>query len=236
MTAPDHDAPEEIVWQGKYVTAKKRGRWEYVSRARGIRAAVILAFEAIGTASAAMEMAVGYAKDRVAFGQHLFAHGDELRHVGLAVGRFARRTRFDGKLAKQLVERLLQLRFAARIGQVGDWLALEHGVDGGDGADLELASDELLFIDIHLGKNHALVRIIGRHLSQHRRQRLARPAPFGPEIKHDELRHRRFDDIGAEAVHRLLFVEIETHARHCGILSCAFVRCIRPHVGRFDPL
>lgn len=42
MSAPDHDAPEEIVWQGNFVTAKKRGRWEYVSRARGIRAAVIL--------------------------------------------------------------------------------------------------------------------------------------------------------------------------------------------------
>lgn len=43
MTAPDQDAPEEIVWQGRFVTAKRRGRWEYVSRARGIRAAVILA-------------------------------------------------------------------------------------------------------------------------------------------------------------------------------------------------
>lgn len=38
----DADAPEEIVWQGKYVTAKTRGRWEYVSRPRNIRAAVIL--------------------------------------------------------------------------------------------------------------------------------------------------------------------------------------------------
>lgn len=42
MTA-DRDAPEEIVWQGKYVVAKTRGRWEYVGRARNIRAAVILA-------------------------------------------------------------------------------------------------------------------------------------------------------------------------------------------------
>ena len=40
---PDQDAVEEIVWEGKYVTAKKRGRWEYVGRARNIRAAVILA-------------------------------------------------------------------------------------------------------------------------------------------------------------------------------------------------
>ncbi|MDZ4306708.1 NUDIX hydrolase [Allopontixanthobacter sp.] len=45
MPAPDHDAPEEVVWQGKYVTAKKRGRWEYVGRARNIRAAVIAAVE-----------------------------------------------------------------------------------------------------------------------------------------------------------------------------------------------
>lgn len=43
MSFPDHDEPEEIVWQGRYITAKRRGRWEYVGRARNIRAAVILA-------------------------------------------------------------------------------------------------------------------------------------------------------------------------------------------------
>ncbi len=37
--------PEEIVWQGKFITAKRRGKWEYVGRARGIRAAVILAID-----------------------------------------------------------------------------------------------------------------------------------------------------------------------------------------------
>ena len=37
--------PEKIVWQGKFVTAKTRGKWEYVSRSRGIRAAVILAID-----------------------------------------------------------------------------------------------------------------------------------------------------------------------------------------------
>lgn len=46
MTAPDADAPVEIAWAGKWITAKKQGRWEYVSRARGIRAAVILAVDA----------------------------------------------------------------------------------------------------------------------------------------------------------------------------------------------
>ena len=37
------DEPEEIVWQGRFIAAKRRGRWEYVSRTRGVKAAVILA-------------------------------------------------------------------------------------------------------------------------------------------------------------------------------------------------
>ena len=45
MAVPDHDADEEIVWEGKFVVAKKRGRWEYVGRSRNIRAAVILAVD-----------------------------------------------------------------------------------------------------------------------------------------------------------------------------------------------
>ncbi|MFM9977675.1 MAG: NUDIX hydrolase [Sphingomonadaceae bacterium] len=36
---------EEIVWQGRYITTKRRGSWEYVGRARNIGAAVILAIE-----------------------------------------------------------------------------------------------------------------------------------------------------------------------------------------------
>ncbi|CDO35388.1 NUDIX hydrolase [Novosphingobium sp. KN65.2] len=44
MTA-DADAPEEIMWEGRFITTKRRGRWEYVGRARGIHAAVILAVD-----------------------------------------------------------------------------------------------------------------------------------------------------------------------------------------------
>jgi ADP-ribose pyrophosphatase len=33
------------MWAGKFVTAKRQGRWEYVARSRDIRAAVILALE-----------------------------------------------------------------------------------------------------------------------------------------------------------------------------------------------
>ena len=45
MSRADADQPERIVWQGKFIAAKTRGRWEYVARARGIRAAAILALE-----------------------------------------------------------------------------------------------------------------------------------------------------------------------------------------------
>ncbi|MEX0342056.1 MAG: NUDIX hydrolase [Erythrobacter sp.] len=42
---PDADLPEEVMWQGKFVTAKKRGRWEYAGRTHGIRAAAIVAID-----------------------------------------------------------------------------------------------------------------------------------------------------------------------------------------------
>ena len=35
----------ETVWQGKYITVRREGTWEYVGRARGIKAAVILAVD-----------------------------------------------------------------------------------------------------------------------------------------------------------------------------------------------
>ncbi len=40
------DAPEEVMWEGRFIAAKRRGRWEYVARTRGISAAVILAIDA----------------------------------------------------------------------------------------------------------------------------------------------------------------------------------------------
>lgn len=42
MSAPQPGVPE-IMWQGKYITVRRWGTWEYVGRARGINAAVILA-------------------------------------------------------------------------------------------------------------------------------------------------------------------------------------------------
>lgn len=41
----DAEKPIEVIWEGRFITTKRQGRWEYVSRSRGIRAAVILAID-----------------------------------------------------------------------------------------------------------------------------------------------------------------------------------------------
>lgn len=38
--------PVETMWEGRFINVKKQGKWEYVGRARGISAAVILAVDA----------------------------------------------------------------------------------------------------------------------------------------------------------------------------------------------
>jgi ADP-ribose pyrophosphatase len=45
VSKPEEDTPEEVVWAGRFITAKKKGKWEYVSRARGISAGVIVAID-----------------------------------------------------------------------------------------------------------------------------------------------------------------------------------------------
>ena len=39
------DESEQTVWSGRFIAAKVKGTWEYVSRTRGIKAAVILAID-----------------------------------------------------------------------------------------------------------------------------------------------------------------------------------------------
>jgi ADP-ribose pyrophosphatase len=43
VSEAEDGGPPQVMWQGKYVRALKRGRWEYVSRVNDIRAVVILA-------------------------------------------------------------------------------------------------------------------------------------------------------------------------------------------------
>lgn len=40
-----HAEEERTVWQGRFMAAKTKGKWEFVSRTRGIKAAVILAID-----------------------------------------------------------------------------------------------------------------------------------------------------------------------------------------------
>lgn len=45
MSRPAPDDPIETRWEGRFITVKQQGSWEYVSRSRGIHAAVILAID-----------------------------------------------------------------------------------------------------------------------------------------------------------------------------------------------
>jgi ADP-ribose pyrophosphatase len=42
----EQNVPLETMWEGRFLKAMRRGRWEYASRTRGIEAAVILAVDA----------------------------------------------------------------------------------------------------------------------------------------------------------------------------------------------
>ena len=45
MSRPSPGTPIETRWEGRFITVKQQGNWEYVSRSRGIHAAVILAID-----------------------------------------------------------------------------------------------------------------------------------------------------------------------------------------------
>jgi len=45
VTRPTPDTPIITRWEGKFITVRQQGTWEYVSRSRGIHAAVILAID-----------------------------------------------------------------------------------------------------------------------------------------------------------------------------------------------
>lgn len=45
MSRPGPGTPIETRWEGRFITVKQQGTWEYVARSRGIHAAVILAID-----------------------------------------------------------------------------------------------------------------------------------------------------------------------------------------------
>jgi ADP-ribose pyrophosphatase len=89
MSSDNDSFPEEIMWAGKFVTAKRRGKWEYVARSRGITAAVILAVDAddhvllveqfrVPLGKACLELPAGLVGDEQAGEDPVIAAGREL--------------------------------------------------------------------------------------------------------------------------------------------------------------
>ncbi len=94
----DQDAPIEVMWEGKFIATKRRGKWEYVSRTRGIKAAVILAITKgdvllveqfrVPMGKACIELPAGLIGDHDADEDPLEAAGRELEEeTGYRAGR-----------------------------------------------------------------------------------------------------------------------------------------------------
>ena len=76
---------EQIVWQGRFITAKVNGKWEYVSRARGIRAAVILAVDEAGCVLLVEQFRVPLGRNCIELPAGLVGDSDELAGEDVAV-------------------------------------------------------------------------------------------------------------------------------------------------------
>lgn len=68
---------EQIVWQGRFVVAKTKGKWEYVSRARDIRAAVILAVDDEGQVLLVEQFRVPLGRSCIELPAGLIGDGDD---------------------------------------------------------------------------------------------------------------------------------------------------------------
>lgn len=97
---PGPDEAEEIVWEGKYLAVKRRGRWEYVSRTRNVSAAVILAVDGgevllveqyrVPLGRSCLELPAGLVGDDVAGEEAEAAAGRELEEeTGYRAGHMA---------------------------------------------------------------------------------------------------------------------------------------------------
>src|SRR4029079_16100459 len=77
-----------------------------------------------------------------------------------------------------------------------------------------LRGEELVLVDVDLGELHALCRVIGGDLLEHRRQLLARAAPLRPEVEDNQRAHRPLDDVAFEALDRFAFGFGKAERRH----------------------
>lgn len=129
--------PEDIAWEGRFIRVHRRGKWEYVSRTRGIGAAVILAIDAgevilveqyrVPLGSRCLELPAGLVGDGAGDEEAAAAAIRELEEeTGYRAGRMADLGRFfssPGMSAEGFT--LLRADDLARVGDGG-------GVDGED--------------------------------------------------------------------------------------------------------
>ena len=159
----DRDAgPPEVMWEGKYVRALKRGRWEYVSRVGDVRAVVILAeFDGRMILIEQPRIAVGGRCLELPAG----LVGDEDRNAtveGTAVNELEEETGFTA----QRIERLGEFHSSPGMLSEGFTLVRAHGVSrcgAGGGTEHEditvhlVARDEIAsFIDRKRGEGLAI--------------------------------------------------------------------------------
>jgi len=134
----DHDPPLQTMWQGKYLTALKRGKWEYVSRSGSTNAVVILA-ETDGKVILIDQYRVPVGKRCVELPAGLVGDEDKDATVeGTAVKELEEETGYTAERIETLGE------FQSSPGMVAESFTLvrAHGVrkvgEGGGNADEEI--------------------------------------------------------------------------------------------------
>lgn len=99
----------ETLWQGKYLDVRREGTWEYVSRARGMRAAVILAIDDGPFGEARNRHVLLVEQYRVPIGRRCLELpaglvGDETAGENVAVAALRELEEETGYRAKRMVE------------------------------------------------------------------------------------------------------------------------------------
>ena len=152
MSDPDASKPENIEWQGKFITTKTRGRWEYVSRARGIKAAAIIAIDD-GHVILVEQYRVPLGKICLEIPAGLI--GDDEGKAGEAAEDAAKReleeeTGIPAEAVEVLAEASLHIGGDAGEDDVGDAALAQHQLEvgGAEGALAGLVDDRLAVDDL----------------------------------------------------------------------------------------
>jgi hypothetical protein len=139
---------------------------------------------------------VGFGFDEFAQAHRFCVRIDRCGGRGIGGGRFVRRLcRHDAVVREEFA----QLAFRQCAGESVDKLAALDEVDGRDRTHLERAGELLFLVDVDLRQAERAVVFVGEFFED-RAERLAGPAPLGPEVdKHGHLQ-RALQDIGFEGV------------------------------------